>query len=80
MSGTNDDVAREHLKAHVDSTVCGKCRRALRKGDRVQIAHIVEDPAGVDPGTFRKGTVMAAEYEVVHVNCNDPLLVKGIKT
>lgn len=73
----NQDVAREHLRAHVDSTVCGKCRRPLSKGDRVTIAHIVAD-TGIDPGTFQKGTTMAGEYEVVHVDCRDPLLVKGL--
>lgn len=74
----NNDVAREHLRAHVDSTICGKCRKPLQKGDRVQIAHIVAD-VGID-ASFVRGTIMAGEYEVVHVNCNDPLLVKGMKT
>jgi len=79
MSNNKDVVASEHLRAHVDSTVCGKCRKPLRAGDRVQIAHIVAE-IGIDPSTFVKGTTMAGEYEVVHVNCNDPLLVKGLKS
>ncbi len=74
----NKNVAREHLSAHIDSTVCGKCRQPFSKGDRVTIAHIVAD-IGIDAATFRKGTTMAGEYEVVHVNCRDTLLVKGLR-
>ncbi len=77
MPENKNDVAKEHLEAHVDSTVCGKCRRPFSKGHRVTIAHIVAD-VGIDAATFRKGTTMAGEYEVVHVNCRDPLLVKGL--
>lgn len=77
MSG-NNDVAREHLDAHVDSTVCGRCRKDLGPGHRVTIAHIVQE-IGIDTGTFRKGTTMGSEYEVVHVDCRDPLLVKGLR-
>ena len=78
MPESKRDVAREHLSAHVDSTLCGKCRRPLSKGDRVSIAHIVAD-IGIDAGTFRKGTTMAGEFEVVHIDCRDPLLVKGLR-
>ena len=77
MSGTND-AARDHLKPHVDSTICGKCRKEFNPGDRVTIAHIVEK-TGVDLATFVKGTTMGAEYEVAHIDCRDPRLVRGLQ-
>jgi hypothetical protein len=29
---------------------------------------------------MQKGVLLAEEWELVHINCNDPLLVKGIAT
>jgi hypothetical protein len=70
-------MSENHLNAHVDSTVCGKCRKELGPGHRVTLAYIIQT-TGIDTATLRKGATMGAEYEVVHLDCNDPLLVKGL--
>lgn len=70
-------MPNDHLNAHVDSTICGKCRKTVGPGHRVTIAHIVQE-IGVDHGTFCKGTTMGVEYEIVHIDCRDPLLVNGL--
>lgn len=71
-------MPENHLRAHVDSTVCAKCRKDVKPGHRVTIAYIVQT-TGIDPGTLRKGTTMGSEYEVAHIDCRDPFLVKGLE-
>lgn len=63
---------------HVDADTCGKCRKPLGPGHRVTIAHIVER-AGANPVNIKeRGATLFEEYEIVHVNCHDPLLKRGL--
>lgn len=61
----------------VGDNQCGKCRKALSRGHRVAIAHIV-DRAGNDMMNLsRKGLYLYEEFEFVHIDCHDPFLKKG---
>jgi hypothetical protein len=67
----------EHRNPHVDSTICGKCRKPFAAGHRVCIAYIVEN-SGINPETLQRGLWLFEEYELVHRDCTDPFLTKGI--
>ena len=68
----------DHLNLHVDSDVCGKCRKPLAPGQRVFPAYIVMRQ-GVNPTNLReRGLMLTGEYEMCHVDCHDPFLVKGL--
>ncbi len=67
----------EHARPHSENGYCGKCRRRLEHGDRVTNAFIVES-IGPDPRNLaRRGVNMYEEFELVHIDCADPKLVKG---
>jgi len=67
----------EHTRPHTDDGFCGKCRRKVAQGDRVTPAYIV-DSVGPDPRNIsRKGVNLFAEFELVHIDCKDPKLVRG---
>lgn len=74
------DIAPEHLRPHCDTWVCGKCRKEIQKGDRVMQVFIALGKAHNPSNVMEMGMSLAPEWELVHVNCNDPLLVKGMKT
>ena len=63
---------------HVDTDVCGKCRKPFDKGHRITHAFIFER-AGLNPNNLgNKGAFLFEEFEFVHVDCNDPFLKKGL--
>lgn len=67
-----------HIRPHTDDGACGKCRKKFDKGDRVTAAYIV-DRVGCDPSNLsRKGVHLYEEFELVHIDCNDPRLTQGI--
>ena len=64
-------------RPHVDDSTCGKCRKKIGKGHRIQMAHIV-DRVGKDPMNLsRSGLFLFEEYEFIHADCSDPFLKKG---
>jgi hypothetical protein len=69
----------EDSRPHVASDTCGRCRRKFERGHRVTTAYIFER-AGVNPNDMLSlGAYLEAEFELVHIDCTDPLLVKGVK-
>lgn len=68
----------DHLRPHCDTYICGKCRKLIEPGHRVSMAFIALGK-GPDPrNIYLQGMELAAEWELVHVDCRDPLLVKGL--
>lgn len=64
--------------ARVDSSTCGRCRKQFQKGDRVAQAFII-DRVGVHPTNMAEiGAYFHAEFELVHIDCRDPDLTKGV--
>lgn len=73
MSENPDD-----LSPHVGSDTCGRCRKPLLPGQRVFPAYIVLRK-GLNPTNLReKGVMLTGEYEMVHADCHDPYLKKGL--
>ena len=57
---------------------CMKCQRKLSSADRVIPAYIVEK-TGVDPSDVRRfGAWLSGEFELIHVDCDNPSLDKMI--
>ena len=57
--------------------VCGRCYKELKEWDRVMVAHIF-DRAGRHPQNLQaQGAMFKGEFDVIHVDCNDPELTKG---
>ncbi len=75
-----DDVSNDHLRPHCDTWICAKCRQPITKGHRV-IQVLIAVGKDRNPTDFmEEGLSMAQEWEMAHINCNDPLLIKGLKT
>ena len=65
-------------RPHVDTNVCGKCRKEFKRGNRVGPAYIFEGK-GINPLNLgNSGVHLFAEFELVHIDCNDPFLKKGL--
>lgn len=63
---------------HVSSEICGKCRKAFQRGDRIVTAFIF-DRRGLNPLNLgNSGVLLHEEFELVHVDCRDPSLTKGL--
>lgn len=62
-----------------DSSVCGKCRKSFKPGDRVLVAHIVVK-CGFNPANRETGAWLSEEFELVHVMCENPSLEGQIIT
>ncbi|RKY28317.1 MAG: hypothetical protein DRP83_00930 [Planctomycetota bacterium] len=75
MAENNND----HLRPHCDTWICGKCRKEIKKGHRVMQVFIALGKGHNPSNVMEVGMNLAPEWELVHVNCNDPLLTKGIK-
>jgi hypothetical protein len=61
----------------VESDVCARCRKKFREGDRLTQAFIVER-TGLNPNNLRDpGVFLSAEFELVHIRCEDADLSKG---
>ena len=73
------DCLPEDRVPHVDTHVCGKCRKEFKPGERVVNAYIFHS-VGLNPLNLgNKGVLLQEEFEFVHVDCRDPLLKKGLK-
>ena len=67
--------------ARVDSTVCGRCRKKLQPDDRVVYAGIIERIGSHPQNLAVQGAWLldgGKEFELVHIDCRDPDLTKGI--
>ena len=62
------------LKQRVDHTICARCRRKFKAGDRVTPAYIILNPDARDPQTKMRAAEMSGEFELVHASCADPSL------
>jgi len=63
---------------HVDSDTCGKCRKKFERGHRVCVANIVAY-VGPNPENLKEsGCNIYPEYELVHIDCRDPFLKRGL--
>ena len=75
----DDTYSPEDDRPHVDSWVCGKCRKEFSRGHRVTTAYIFEK-RGLNPNNLgNTGALLYAEFELVHVDCHDPFLKKGLR-
>lgn len=72
MSNSDD------LRPHVNSEYCGKCRKKFEAGDRVTTAFIFAK-RGVNPLNLgNTGVFLTEEFELVHIDCRDPQLKRGL--
>jgi len=73
-----ENFVPEDLRPHVTSYICGRCRKPIGKGHRVLVARIAEGK-GYNPNNINDvGLSLMEEFEMVHVDCRDPLLKKGM--
>ncbi len=57
--------------------VCGRCYKPFKEWDRVMPAQIF-DRSGRNPMNLQaQGAMFKPEFDVIHVDCNDPQLAKG---
>jgi hypothetical protein len=64
---------------HVGDDTCGRCRKLLKRGERVSVANIVDRPGNDPMDLGRKGLFLFEEFEFVHVDCHDTMLKHGVK-
>lgn len=70
-------IEKGSLGARSFGDVCGRCYKEFKEGDRVMFAHIY-DRAGRNPLNLQaQGAMFKAEFDVIHIDCNDPQLRKG---
>lgn len=69
----------DDLNPHVHSDTCGKCRKKFQQGERVVSAYIVDRVGPNTANLGQRGIYLFEEYELVHVDCTDTLLKKGLK-
>ena len=75
--GDISGVEKGKLGARSFGDVCGRCYKKFEEWDRVMIAHIF-DKSGRNPvNLMAQGAMFKGEFDVVHVDCNDPRLLKG---
>lgn len=68
----------EDDRPHVDTHICGRCRKPFGKGDRITQA-LIFDRRGLNPSNLgNTGAFLQEEFEFVHIDCRDPLLKKGL--
>lgn len=69
----------EDQRPRVSTHICGKCRKPFEKGHRITQAFIFSN-TGVNPQTLcGLGVYLEEEFELVHIDCTDPFLVKGLR-
>lgn len=57
--------------------VCARCYKKFEEGHRVTRTYIF-DRSGRNPSNLQaQGAFFKPEFDFVHVDCNDPTLVKG---
>jgi hypothetical protein len=74
----SDSFLPEDMRPHVDSAICGRCRKPIEKGHRIVQVRISEG-RGLNPKNLGEtGLFISSEWEFAHVDCRDPLLKKGL--
>lgn len=73
-----DKFQPEDEQPHVDTDTCGKCRKKFAKGHRVSIANIIAEVGFNPERVTEKGCQIYPEYEMVHIDCRDPFLKRGL--
>lgn len=65
------------IDQHVPMNVCGRCRKEVKPGDRLNTAFIVEavGPPPSAPFSGHQARLSGVKGEVVHVDCADPQLL-----
>lgn len=61
------------LRQRVALTMCARCRKNIKPGDRVLAAHIVQK-VGRNPETKDIGAWIGEDFEFVHASCTDTTL------
>lgn len=61
------------LRQRVPLTICARCRKTIKPGDRVIIAYIVQK-IGRNPETMDVGAWIGEDFEFVHASCADTAL------
>ena len=70
-------IEKGKLGARTFGDICGRCYKKFNEWDRV-IAVPLFDRAGRNPTNLQaQGAFFKAEFDVIHVDCNDPRLEKG---
>lgn len=62
------------LRPRVSHTMCARCRKLFKAGDRILMAYIIKNPNTRDPQTQELSIEMTGEFEFVHASCVDPSL------
>lgn len=73
-----DTLHTDDMRPHTDTWVCGRCRKPFGKGERVTIAYITDGKALNPRNLGMPGLDIMEEFEMVHVDCRDIYLRKGI--
>jgi len=63
------DILRQRVPLHT----CAKCRKAVKPGDRVIAAYIVQK-VGRNPATKDIGAWIGEDFEFIHASCVDTQL------
>jgi hypothetical protein len=75
---SNAQSKTDHAKPRVSVETCARCRKKFERGNRVTYC-LIFDRAGRDPKNIAAmGVHLIHEYELIHIDCRDPFLVKGI--
>jgi hypothetical protein len=67
-------VSLDILNQRVDHTVCARCRKKFKAGDRSLTAMIIKNPDARDPVTRLRAAEMSGAFELVHASCGDTAL------
>ena len=54
-----------------DSSICAKCRKPFKAGERVIVVHIVMK-SGFNPANRETGAWLSEEFELAHAMCDNP--------
>lgn len=75
----SDKFVDDDVRPHVDTWVCGKCRKQIGEGHRIHMVQIAKGK-GVNPANLHQtGLLMYDEWEYMHADCRDPFLKKGLQ-
>jgi hypothetical protein len=58
-------------RQRVPLTMCARCRKQFKAGDRVLTAMIIQK-IGYNPETKDVGAFLGGDFELVHASCPDP--------
>lgn len=62
------------MRQRVPLSVCARCRKDIKPGERVMPAYIVVKSKVRHPETKELVSEMSGEFEFIHASCMDPYL------